>query len=302
MADNYEYAEMLEIPVRTCTVTKKSKAKTAGRRKTKNATIKEKVVDKVNETLSEENGAEIAQPVATETPVTERSVTERSITATDAVGENSAVEQEKTEIAVNETEIAETENKGEDARPKSADDFEKTVTVTHKKKRRITLVGIETVAIVALVLFIVMTNLVMANSGINTLLKMMNGTYVSAPAENDSVYSVFKAVTPVSSDKMSVKDGVITVNKSGSIYSPCDGTVTAIEKTDGKLSVEITHSKNFKTVINGMDYVYGNVGDKVYSNFPVGYLDKNTVTVSLYDKGALITGYTVSGNNIVWAV
>ena len=101
MADNYEYAEMLEIPVRTCTVTKKSKAKTAGRRKTKNATIKEKVVDKVNETLSEENGAEIAQPVATETPVTERSVT-----ATDAVGENSAVEQEKTEIAVNETEIA----------------------------------------------------------------------------------------------------------------------------------------------------------------------------------------------------
>lgn len=297
MADNYEYAEMLEIPVRTCTVTKKSKAKTAGRRKTKNATIKEKVVDKVNETLSEENGAEIARPVATET-----TVTEPLVTATDAVGENPAVEREKTEIAVNETEIAETENKGEDARPKSADGFEKTVTVTHKKKKRITLVGIETVAIVALVLFIVMTNLVMANSGINTLLKMMNGTYVSAPAENDSVYSVFKAVTPVSSDKMSVKDGVITVNKSGSIYSPCDGTVTAIEKTDGKLSVEITHSKNFKTVINGMDYVYGNVGDKVYSNFPVGYLDKNTVTVSLYDKGALITGYTVSGNNIVWAV
>ena len=290
MADNYEYAEMLEIPVQTCTVTKKSKSKTAGKRKTKNATIKEKVVDKVNETLSEENGAEIAQPVATETPVTERSVT-----ATDAVGENPAVEQEKTEIAVNE-------NKAEDARTEGADDFEKTVTVTHKKKRRITLVGIETVAIVALVLFIVMTNLVMANSGINTLLKMMNGTYVSAPAENDSVYSVFKAVTPVSSDKMSLKDGVITVNKSGSIYSPCDGTVTAIEKTDGKLSVEITHSKNFKTVINGMDYVYGNVGDKVYSNFPVGYLDKNTVTVSLYDKGALITGYTVSGNNIVWAV
>lgn len=297
MADNYEYAEMLEIPVRTCTVTKKSKAKTAGRRKTKNATIKEKVVDKVNETLSEENGAEIAQPVATETPVTEPPVT-----ATDAVGENPVIEQEKTEIAVNGTEIAEAENKAEDARPNSADDFEKTVTVTHKKKRRITLVGIETVAIVALVLFIVMTNLIMANSGINTLLKMMNGTYVSAPAENDSVYSVFKAVTPVSSDKMSVKDGVITVNKSGSIYSPCDGTVTAIEKTDGKLSVEITHSKNFKTVINGMDYVYGNVGDKVYSNFPVGYLDKNTVTVSLYDKGALITGYTVSGNNIVWAV
>lgn len=297
MADNYEYAEMLEIPVRTCTVTKKSKAKTAGRRKTKNATIKEKVVDKVNETLSEENGAEIAQPVATET-----TVTEPPVTATDAVGENPAVEQEKTENAVNGAVIAETENKGEDARPNSADDFEKTVAVTHKKKRRITLVGIETVAIVALVLFIVMTNLVMANSGINTLLKMMNGTYVSAPAENDSVYSVFKAVTPVSSDKMSVKDGVITVNKSGSIYSPCDGTVTAIEKTDGKLSVEITHSKNFKTVINGMDYVYGNVGDKVYSNFPVGYLDKNTVTVSLYDKGALITGYTVSGNNIVWAV
>lgn len=297
MADNYEYAEMLEIPVRTCTVTKKSKAKTAGRRKTKNATIKEKVVDKVNETLSEENGTEIAQPVATETPVTEPPVT-----ATDAVGENPVLEQEKTENAINGTEIAETENKGEDARANGADDFEKTVTVTHKKKRRITLVGIETVAIVALVLFIVMTNLVMANSGINTLLKMMNGTYVSAPAENDSVYSVFKAVTPVSSDKMSVKDGVITVNKSGSIYSPCDGTVTAIEKTDGKLSVEITHSKNFKTVINGMDYVYGNVGDKVYSNFPVGYLDKNTVTVSLYDKGALITGYTVSGNNIVWAV
>ena len=297
MADNYEYAEMLEIPVRTCTVTKKSKAKTAGRRKTKNATIKEKVVDKVNETLSEENGVEIAQPVATETPVNEPPVT-----ATDAVGENPAVDREKTEIAVKETEIAETENKGDDARANSADDFEKTVTVTHKKKKRITLVGIETVAIVALVLFIVMTNLVMANSGINTLLKMMNGTYVSAPAENDSVYSVFKAVTPVSSDKMSVKDGVITVNKSGSIYSPCDGTVTAIEKTDGKLSVEITHSKNFKTVINGMDYVYGNVGDKVYSNFPVGYLDKNTVTVSLYDKGALITGYTVSGNNIVWAV
>ena len=297
MADNYEYAEMLEIPVRTCTVTKKSKAKTAGRSKTKNATIKEKVVDKVNETLSEENGAEIAQPVATETPVNEPPVT-----ATDAVGENPAVDREKTEIAVKETEIAETENKGDDARANSADDFEKTVTVTHKKKKRITLVGIETVAIVALVLFIVMTNLVMANSGINTLLKMMNGTYVSAPAENDSVYSVFKAVTPVSSDKMSVKDGVITVNKSGSIYSPCDGTVTAIEKTDGKLSVEITHSKNFKTVINGMDYVYGNVGDKVYSNFPVGYLDKNTVTVSLYDKGALITGYTVAGNNIVWAV
>ena len=293
MAENYEYAEMLEIPVQTCTVSTKQKQSAAKKRKPKLSNVKEKVVEKVNETLAAEQ--EQAKASAEKEEKTEQAVSEE-------VKAESKSESEEVKEVVNETKANEKNDETENKPSEDVANVEKTVTVSYKPKKKITVIGMETVAIVALVLFIVITNLVMSNSGINTLLKMMNGTYVNKTAENNLAYTVFSATTPASYDKVSVKDGIITVNKSGSIYTPCDGTITDVQKIDGKITVEITHSTNFKTVISGMDFLYGKAGDKVYSNVPVGFLNKNVVTVSLYDKGTLITDYTISGNNIVWAV
>ena len=90
----------------------------------------------------------------------------------------------------------------------------------------------------------------------------------------------------------------MTVN-GGSIYSPCNGTVESVLENDGLYTVTIEHSNSFSTVISGLECVYSKVGDNVYQNVPVGYSSKNA-EVSMFSSDVILTGYIISGNQIVW--
>ena len=72
-------------------------------------------------------------------------------------------------------------------------------------------------------------------------------------------------------------------------------------KLENGYSVEIAHTSAFRSVINGLTEVYCSVGNEVAGNVPVGYSDGSAeVSVSMYNGGEPINGYTLSGALPVW--
>jgi hypothetical protein len=106
----------------------------------------------------------------------------------------------------------------------------------------------------------------------------------------------------VSYSNYNVNSGVITVSETGSVYSPLDGIVTNVINDLQGYTVEVSHSENFKTKISGLTYAFCSVGDMVYNNVPIGYLNGENYSVCFYDNGNLITDYGISNNTVVWQV
>ena len=149
---------------------------------------------------------------------------------------------------------------------------------------------------------IAVTNILNPNSGINVFMKSL------FPSEQVVVdnreFNEFEPVINLSREATILENGVLSVSGAGSIYSPCDGTITAVTKMeDGSYSLEIAHSENFSTLITGLTYAYMREGEKVYHNIPVGYMeDFNTTLCFLGADGAIITGYEIVDGAVIWAV
>ncbi len=256
MNEKLQYAEMLDIPVSTCTITYKpnKKRKTSERKKnTNNEAVKTKLINKIN---AEEEAEHIKEETAIENCVEEK-------------------------------------KEGFFKKIKSG-------------KIKVTVVGVQLLAIGVLVATIFLTNAFMPNSGLNVFFKNAFGTeQVSTDDLDNRVYSDFSPVIPVSnSANVRVEDGIMDITAAGSVYSPCDGTVTSLtynEETK-KYDVEITHCDNFKTFLSGIDFAYTEVGGAVFSNIPVGYV-KDSAKMCFYgENGSVIKGYTLQNNSVVWAV
>ncbi len=163
------------------------------------------------------------------------------------------------------------------------------------RSKKFDIVSVQVVAIFALIVGIVLTNIFWENSGMNNLLKQV---FNSNQEGNSAVYTSFTAVSPSKSQNVLLEEGVLKV-ASGSIYSPCDGVVDSIEESDGVYTITIRHSDSFTSVINGAELCYMQIGDKVYSNIPVGY-SSNEMSVCMFNNDAILTSFTLDGNNIVW--
>ena len=97
MDEETKYADMVEIPVDTCTVTVKKSAK-RGRKKASAEKLKQKVIDKVNESETSEVETEsfnAATEVLPELKVSDIKITEESENNPD-VGADSAIQNELT--------------------------------------------------------------------------------------------------------------------------------------------------------------------------------------------------------------
>ena len=151
------------------------------------------------------------------------------------------------------------------------------------------------VAIFALIVGIILTNIFWKNSGMNNLLKTVFG---EAEVQNPAVYSSFSPLSPSKDVDVSLDSGVMTFS-SGSVYSPCDGVCETITESDGLYTVTIKHSESFSSVISGLESVYVSKNDKVYSNIPMGY-SNGEIKVSMFDGDVILTGYTITDNQIVW--
>lgn len=176
-----------------------------------------------------------------------------------------------------------------------------TVTIkSEKKKRSFPIIGAQIAVICLLLGVIIFSNLYMEKNGIAAFL---NSVFSSEQNKSDErEYTSFNAGVPIDGN-VTVDGGVMCFAKSGSVYAPCDGKITAITcDENGKYTMEITHSTKFKTVIKGVDYAYHDLGTTVYGNLPIGYSLGENVELCFYSGESLITDYTVDGDCVVWQV
>lgn len=290
MNEKLQYAEMLEIPVNTCSITFKPSKKKRGRKKAVDAEkVKEQLLHKINaqsaeESVSSENDASVnadQDRYATDSPAYEN-----------AYSDDSSV-----------CNVCGTAEAQEDIR----EDYVSTVNIkplAKKKRGKFGIIAVQLCVVGALIATIFLTNAFVPDSGINTFMKSVFGS-ASAATADERTYSEFKPNLLFEvSESATVEDGIVTFSGKGSLYSPCDGKITLIETgEDGKFTIEISHSENFKTVFKGVDYAYVSMDDTVYSNIPVGYLLGEEATMCFYgEEGNLITDYSVENNSVIWAV
>lgn len=162
----------------------------------------------------------------------------------------------------------------------------------------------EFAAVCALAALILLTNVLMPNSAINTFFAGVTAPR-EASYEDERIYSelTLGSVAP-DGIECSVTDGVLSFTGECSVYAPYGGTVQSVAETDGVYTVEIAHTTSFTSVISGLSAAYWQAGDAVFATIPVGYSDgSGEVDVRMYDGGSLIRSYSVGEeNDIVWNV
>ncbi len=167
------------------------------------------------------------------------------------------------------------------------------------KSGRILLIEVAAACLIAVGIFL--TNVFMPSSAINTFIRNITAQPVQEAAYTD--FQLFPVVSPLSDAEVAVSDGgVITFTADTAVYPVTEGEVASVTQLDnGTYSVEIAHTSAFRSVISGLSTVYCAAGDGVEGNIPVGYSDgSGEITVTMYNDGALINGYTMSGALPVW--
>lgn len=163
------------------------------------------------------------------------------------------------------------------------------------KNNKFDIISVQVVAVFALIVGIILTNIFWEDSGMNNLLKQV---FATRPTTNDAVYTSFDAVSPSKTQEVILENGVMKV-ASGSIYSPCDGVVESVSNDNGSYSLTIKHSDSFSTVISGLSLCYASVGENVYSTIPIGF-SEGEMSVCMFDSDAILTSFTLNGDDIVW--
>ena len=265
MNEKLQYAEMLEIPVNTCNITyKPSKKRKAREKRVDVDKVKAELVDKINAEQGSVEPEEY-QPTTSITPKVYEDINEQS---------------EKESITVNIQQVQ--------PAPK-------------KRVGRLSVIGVQFCVIGLLLATIFLTNAIFTDSGLNTFFRSVFSTETQTVDER--AYSDFAPVINLGNTPYALENGVITFSGAGSTYSPCDGTVLSVSLSEnGKYTMEIAHSNNFKTLVSGLDLVYSKAGESVKANIPVGYVLGDNATICFYDGETVITDFTIDQNSVVWAV
>lgn len=282
MNEKLSYAEMLDIPMTSSiTVKPKKKKRFFGKKSVNVEKIKETLIEKVNDETS-------AEPLPVESERNDdtipQSENELNITKDPTVYDKRFDGEEILSSVATETETTSVSF----VKPKKI------------KKSRVIAVQLAIIGLLAAGIFL--TNAIMPNSGINVF---MNQVFGSESSTTDGrLYIDFKPEIPTTMNGCYLDGGVINVSEKSSVYSPCDGTVSRVEKNQaGKFSVTVIHSENFSTVISGLDYCYVENEGKVLSNVPVGYTKNGGATLCFYGgDGAVIANFTITDNTVIWSV
>ncbi|MBE5733939.1 MAG: hypothetical protein E7347_02680 [Clostridiales bacterium] len=286
MNEKLQYASMLEIPVSTCNVSVKPAKKRlfSKKKKVNHEQVKEQLVKKVNQL---ESDGELAVQLNDKEQNAEL-VMENQVNLDSEQQLNLTIEEDKDENSLEE---------------QTAQVF----SVKQKKNRgkfKISVIGVQFAIISVLLATIFLTNALFTDSGINVFLRSVFGTEKTQITDS-RIYADFSPVIKVDDGATLSLDenGVMTFSGKGSVYSPCDGVVTALNKgEDGKFTLEITHNENFKSVLSGIEYAYAGINDTVYHNVPVGYVNSQVTMCFTGGNGAVISNYQIIDDTVVWAV
>ena len=265
MNEKLEYQSMLEMPISSSTVNVSTTKKKRVKKKVKvnPEKVKEQLLDKIN---CEQNADEIVLQQPLEKP--EEDFDKDQLDIDNSISQSNVL-----------TEHA-----------------------TKKKPKKFSIIGVQLTVICMLALTIILTNALLPNSGINAF---FSGVFKAEQVveKDERTYSDFAPVIAMGDNRgLAISEGVISFGGKGSIYAPCDGVVSALNKDEnGKFSIEITHSENFKSYLTGIEYAYVGLNDSVYSNIPVGYLMDDGAEMCFYNgDGTLISGYTLVDGSVVW--
>ena len=323
MNEEIEYAEMLEIPVSTVSVTEKRRKF----RKNK-GDLKEKLISKVNDkaasTASPQAGAQL--DAGSNYPAYSSDF--GSANAANAVNASSDAGT-ASEIAAANAATAANETTGEYSQPYYSE-FN-TVTIENgrardgygfgangeyangayagqRKKGSFAgkFVAFEFAAACVLCATIFMTNVFLPKSGMNVFFRSLGQPKQEAPAAKKySDFTLRSVVNDFAEVPLTVSEtGVLTFKGKCCVYPAVDGAISEITQNEnGTYDVKISHTDDFYGLICGLDTVYYETGAKVYANIPVGYTRGETdVQVTMYSGGEMLTSFAVDEENcLVWA-
>lgn len=282
MNEKLTYATMLEIPVSTCSITYKQPKRRRGKRPKKvNAeAIKQELLTKIN---SEQEQTQYLSQVDN---------VEQTLVEEKEILDGVAIESEEAQI---QDEVCEFEEQNTiDVHP-----------VREKKKFnfKFSVIGVQLAIIGVLIATIFLTNALYTDSGINVFLRGVFGTTQQTQVDQRQFSDFAPVIAVGEKNAISIDEGVMTFSGEGSVYAPCDGTITALSQDQtGKFTVEITHSLNFKSVLSGIDYAYAGLNDKVFGNIPVGYVNSGATMCFKSGDGDIISDYQIVDDAVVWAV
>ena len=300
MHEEIEYAEMLEIPVSTVNVVRKKSRRKKMRRLAENeASLKDSVINQVNnhvedapETVSVDAEA-FAEGANSEDFVDFDCIPERIDTV-----RLFADEQEKTAAFEEEYSFEYKENEG--------DRYALKEETRAQKAARITL-GTEFALACALCGAIFLTNVFMPNSAVNTFFRAVNTPDATVSTVDNRSYSDFElspVVSELSDAELSLSAaGILSFTDACCVYPAADGKVSELtQNADGTYTLKISHSDTFTGVIGGLNNVYYSVGDKVKCNVPVGYSKGETeVQMTMYSGGVLLNCFQITEENcLAW--
>lgn len=153
---------------------------------------------------------------------------------------------------------------------------------------------------------IFLTNVFVPKSAVNTFFRALVDTPV-AEAVDSRAYNDF-TLSPVVSDMSDAElalsaTGLLTFTDDCCVYPTADGEVLSVTQNEnGTYCVRLEHSTSFTETIDGLNFVYYAEGDEVKANVPVGYSDgQQEVAVSLYTGGVLLNCFELTeGNGLTW--
>ncbi len=271
MNEEIEYAEMLEIPVSTVNVARRRQKSRRER------SLQESLIEQVNERVDEE----LLTPAQEE----EGDFTTRLI-------------QDEPQPALSWKQrrrgaLRELALDGQTPQPRPSS---KGAKIAYR---------IEFACACALCLGIFLTNVFLPGSAINTFFRTLSSPTTQADARVFSDFTLNGVVGEYSTAAVSVSpEGVVSFTAEGCVYTPVDGEVTDVLRSEsGTYVVKIAHSPTFTSVLEGVDYVYYQVGDSVKHNVPVAYSKGETeVQMTMYSEGELLSCVQLDEQNcLTWA-
>ena len=313
--DQANYADMIEVPVNTCTVTAVPAPKKRGKRKKQvdNEAVKASVIDSVNKRqedllstafnpLSEEEKDAVLEVVKNKnaTSVDSESLNSGETLAQEMANVEAQINQESAVTSANIlTPDLLSDNTSSDI--SSSDDVDvKPITVKDRKKKSSLKGKILALSLIVGVVGVATVGGALLTDGLG-LTSYFNGVFSADEGIEVLEYDDYTAYLPCGAEGVvSLTDGVMSITHKGSVYASTDGTVSMLSKEGETYVLEITHGDDFKTVITGIDHAYVAKGDQIFGNIPIGYSNGNGYTVCLYSADGLITEYDISGGTVVW--
>ena len=307
MNEKLQYATMLEIPVNTCNITYKPQKR--HRKKSKKQVlaedVKTKLLNKVNKSLENDKKIPTSANTLLEADNSlqlegQANYTNQLLEGQDNVENTGYIDEQ---LLKKDIEIGQQSESSVEIKEVSSVDRKKRSKKEKRQNKKSAFLGVQLAIIGALIGIIFLTNSFYPNSALNVVFNSIFGSPAEAVAEK--TYNEFSPVLSLGdSGEYLLTGGTVSCTTSGTIYPPCSGVISSVTKNnDGKFSMEIEHTSQFKSIISGLDYAYHEVGEKVFDNIPVGYVSGEEVSLCFVNgEGEVITNYQLDGNSVLWAV